>query len=125
MGMSAPARRTVHPGRVVVVHGPADPALDIMLRGGGLVPVHGAAIWAAPLPTSAPPDPENPSAAPAGSGKLLLTIVEAAERLSVGRSTIYELINRGDLEVVHLGRAARVPAAAVAELVDVLRGSVR
>jgi excisionase family DNA binding protein len=115
--------------RVVVVHGPADPALDGVLRGGGLVPVHeaeGAVIWASPLLGSSPVrDPENLSAALEGSGKLLLTIVEAAERLSVGRSTVYELVNRRELEVVHVGRSVRVPAAAVAGLVEELRAAGR
>jgi excisionase family DNA binding protein len=106
--------------RVVVVHGHVDPALDVMLRSSGLVPVHeaeGAVIWAPPTT----PVPENPSAAPEGSGKLLLTIMEVAERLSVGRSTVYELINRGTLEVVHVGRAVRVPAIAVERMVAGLR----
>jgi len=29
--------------------------------------------------------------------------------LSVGRTTVYELIGAGDLEAVHIGRAVRVP----------------
>ncbi|MBW3649330.1 MAG: helix-turn-helix domain-containing protein [Actinobacteria bacterium] len=55
--------------------------------------------------------------------RLLLTVVEAAEVLGIGRSTMYELIRAGEVEVVHLGRCARVPATALEEFVELLRGS--
>jgi excisionase family DNA binding protein len=51
-------------------------------------------------------------------GVLLLTIVEAARVLSIGRTTMYELVAAGAIEVVHIGRSARVPVAALAEYVD-------
>ena len=51
----------------------------------------------------------------------LLTINEAAARLRVGRSTAYELIASGQLEVVHIGRSARVPADAIDQFVQNLR----
>jgi len=38
---------------------------------------------------------------------------ECARRLSCGRSTIYELINTGDLVRVKLGRAARITSESV------------
>jgi excisionase family DNA binding protein len=41
--------------------------------------------------------------------QLLLTIPQAAQRLGVGRTTVYELTNAGELEVVHIGRCARIP----------------
>jgi excisionase family DNA binding protein len=44
---------------------------------------------------------------------LLLTAVEAAQMLSVGRTTVYELITAGDLETVHIGRCMRIPADSV------------
>ncbi len=53
--------------------------------------------------------------------RLLLTIVEAADVLGIGRSTMYELIRIGQVEVVHVGRCARVPAAALDEFVERLR----
>ena len=53
----------------------------------------------------------------AESERLLLTVPEAAERLAVGRSTIYELTATGELEVVHIGRCARIPVASLAEFV--------
>lgn len=40
--------------------------------------------------------------------RLLLGIPEAARSLSVSRSTAYELIKNGDLEVTHIGRRALV-----------------
>ena len=45
--------------------------------------------------------------------RLLLTVVEAATMLGVGRTKAYELIAGGELQVVHIGRAARVPLVAV------------
>ena len=53
--------------------------------------------------------------------RLLLTVREAAHALGVGRSTVYELINAGELEVVHIGRACRVPVAVVEAYVERLR----
>jgi excisionase family DNA binding protein len=46
-----------------------------------------------------------------GVSPLLLTIPQAAAVLSVGRTTVYELIGAGDLEAVHIGRSVRVPVA--------------
>ncbi len=52
---------------------------------------------------------------------LLFTVCQAAEVLSVSRSTAYRLIDSGELEVVRIGRSVRVPVAAVVEFVDRLR----
>jgi excisionase family DNA binding protein len=62
-------------------------------------------------------------ASPGNTGELvlLLTIEDAAKALGVGRSTIYELIGKGDLEVVHIGRSARVPVESVQSFVGRLR----
>jgi excisionase family DNA binding protein len=53
---------------------------------------------------------------------LLLTIVEAARVLSIGRTTMYELVGSGEIDVVHIGRSARVPVDALEEFVDRQRG---
>lgn len=45
--------------------------------------------------------------------KLLVSIMEAASLLSVGRSTIYKLVNSGDLKVVKLGCSARITMASI------------
>jgi len=64
-----------------------------------------------------------PSAAPRRTDpdRLLLTVRQAAELLAIGRTTAYELIAAGELEVVHIGRSARVPVDAVDALVTRLR----
>lgn len=42
--------------------------------------------------------------------RLAYTPQEAADELRVCRATIYNLIARGELRVVKLGRATRIPA---------------
>lgn len=49
---------------------------------------------------------------------LLLTVVEAAALLGVGRTTVYELLARGDLTAVRIGRCRRVPRAIVDAYVE-------
>ena len=55
---------------------------------------------------------------------ILLTIPEAARLLSIGRTMAYKLISAGELEVVHIGRAARVPVDAVREYVERRRAEI-
>lgn len=50
----------------------------------------------------------------------LIRIDEAARYLSVGRSTLYELIARGDVPTIHIGRAVRVPTEALKDYVRTL-----
>lgn len=45
--------------------------------------------------------------------KVLLTVPEAAARLSLSRATTYQLVRRGDLPCVRVGRTVRVPARAL------------
>lgn len=42
--------------------------------------------------------------------RLLFRVREAANRLDVSVSQIYNLINRGDISTVKLGEAIRIPA---------------
>jgi excisionase family DNA binding protein len=49
--------------------------------------------------------------------KLLLSPSEAAERLSMGRSKIYELMRRGELRSVKIGGCRRIPRAALDDFV--------
>ena len=49
---------------------------------------------------------------------LLVTIVEAAQMLGIGRSKAYELVNAGELPVVRIGRAVRVPTEFVERYVE-------
>ena len=54
---------------------------------------------------------------------LLLTVEQAAERLRLGRTTVYALISTGELESVTIGRLRRIPAEALPEYVSRLRQS--
>lgn len=56
---------------------------------------------------------------------LLLTMREAAAALRIGRSTVYELVAAGDLEVVHIGRSARVPVDELRRFVERHTGRLR
>ena len=49
--------------------------------------------------------------------RALITPQEVAEMLSVSRSTVYALVQRGELPAVRSRRGFRVPAAAVQEWV--------
>lgn len=42
-----------------------------------------------------------------------LTVKEVARRLAVGRTTVYELIAKGDLVAIRIGRARRIPESAL------------
>ncbi|WP_327235755.1 excisionase family DNA-binding protein [Streptomyces sp. NBC_01317] len=53
----------------------------------------------------------------------LLTVEEAARRLTIGRTVCFRLIASGELESVTLGRLRRVPADAIPEYVARLRQS--
>lgn len=41
---------------------------------------------------------------------VLLTVEEAAQRLNVGRTTMYSLVSRGEVESVTIGRLRRIPS---------------
>jgi excisionase family DNA binding protein len=57
--------------------------------------------------------------------KLLFTMEEAAEVLSVSRSTVYDLVRMRLLDTVLIGRSRRVPASALKDLVGRLRAPER
>lgn len=48
---------------------------------------------------------------------LLLTVSQAADRLELGRSLVYELVMRGEIASIKVGRARRIPAAALDQFV--------
>ena len=54
--------------------------------------------------------------------RILLTPTEAARALGIGRSKLYELLQAGDLESIHIGACRRIPADALTALVTRLRG---
>lgn len=49
---------------------------------------------------------------------LLVRVEEAARLLSLGRSTIYELMDSGELPSVRCGTARRIPVAALRKWVE-------
>ncbi|MGW3090083.1 helix-turn-helix domain-containing protein [Streptomyces sp. NPDC001108] len=54
----------------------------------------------------------------APADRLLYRPEEAAEVLSIGRSTLYELMTAGLLEYVKLGRCRRIRRSALEQYVD-------
>ena len=54
--------------------------------------------------------------------QLLVTPEEAARRLSVGRTTIYELMASGELQSVNIVRCRRVPVSSLSLFVNRLIG---
>ena len=52
--------------------------------------------------------------------RLLLRPAEAAKRLGIGRTKVYELMRSGELRSVKIGAARRVSATALAEFVAAL-----
>jgi excisionase family DNA binding protein len=52
------------------------------------------------------------------SVRLLLRVGEVAERLPISRSQAFKLVWSGQLRSVRIGRAVRVPTAALTEFVD-------
>ena len=49
--------------------------------------------------------------------KVLLTIEEAAEAMSLGRTFVYELVMRNDIQSVKVGRKRRIPTFALQDFV--------
>ncbi len=50
--------------------------------------------------------------------KLLLRVNEVAERLQLGRATVYQMIAAGELPTFRKGRAVRVPTRALEAWID-------
>jgi excisionase family DNA binding protein len=50
--------------------------------------------------------------------RTLLTFEEAAHRLSVSRTTLYALVERGAFPVIRIGTAVRIPSSAIQEWVE-------
>ena len=58
---------------------------------------------------------------PGAHEALLLTVPEAARLLAIGRTSLYRLIQDGDLRVVKIGRATRVALVDLRAFVDEAR----
>lgn len=48
---------------------------------------------------------------------LLMTVESAAEMLSIGRTRMFDLINKGEVSSVIIGRSRRVPLVALQQYV--------
>lgn len=69
--------------------------------------------------TSTPPSP-SPDADPPSSGRrLALSVDEAAALIGVSRDLVYDLVARGEIPSVRLGRRIVVPRRALEEAMDV------
>lgn len=53
-----------------------------------------------------------------GPSKLLLTVTEACQILTISRSKLYELLNSGHLPSVHIGRSRRIRMKDVEDFVN-------
>ena len=53
--------------------------------------------------------------------KLLLTVQEAAERLGIGRTLMYEIVLHGRIGTVRIGRCRRISPADLHDFVERLR----
>jgi excisionase family DNA binding protein len=51
-------------------------------------------------------------------GQLLYKPEQAAARLGIGRAKLYELMGRGEIDSVQIGRARRISARALEEFVQ-------
>jgi excisionase family DNA binding protein len=65
---------------------------------------------ALPQPTAQPIGPADPE-----PSLTLLTVEEAARRLSLGRTTLYALLKTGAITSVKVGRLRRIPAEALTD----------
>ena len=57
--------------------------------------------------------------------RLLLTVEEAADRLGIGRSLMYELIGNREIASIRVGRLRRVPLESLTDYVAALRHQAR
>ena len=68
------------------------------------------------LPEAAARHVERSPASPTGSDRLVLTVDEAAYLLNISRGLAYELVARGELPAIRLGRRIVIPRVAMEEL---------
>ena len=76
-------------------------------------------VLVAPEPRRRPVAPEqvvNVNVVP--DERMLLTVVEAARRLGIGRSSLYRLLDGGQIRSIHVGRSRRIPVDALVQFVN-------
>ncbi|MGH3026216.1 MAG: helix-turn-helix domain-containing protein [Gaiellaceae bacterium] len=62
-----------------------------------------------------------PTTNPIHSEPLVYTIPEAATALRISRTKLYELLDSGEIESIHIGRSRKIPADALRTYIDRLR----
>ncbi|SDC74177.1 helix-turn-helix domain-containing protein [Actinokineospora iranica] len=62
---------------------------------------------------------------PAGQGRTLLTVEQAAAQLAISRTRMFALIKAGHIHSVRIGRLRRVPLEALAAYVQGLTDAQR
>ena len=79
------------------------------------------------VPRRGRPDATGPGTAPRPrtlnvtvrtDDRILLSVEDAAERLDIGRTMLYEPISAGAIHAIHVGRLRKVPVEALREYVD-------
>jgi excisionase family DNA binding protein len=50
--------------------------------------------------------------------KLLLTVVEAADAVGLGKTKLYELVSSGEIVSIQIGKARRIPVHALEDWVS-------
>jgi excisionase family DNA binding protein len=84
--------------------------------------------------TSPDPSPDtSPDSSLEGDGKtvqqgevqrpLLLTVKEAAALIGIGRSTLYRLMEAGEVDSIHIGTSRRIPLQSAYAFVERVTGS--
>jgi excisionase family DNA binding protein len=53
-----------------------------------------------------------------GDNRIALTVEEAAERLGIGRTLMYQLLATGEVRSLRVGRLRRIPVDALTEYVE-------
>lgn len=56
---------------------------------------------------------------------LLLRVPEVCELLAIGRSTVYLLLARGELDAVHIGRSVRITTESAVAYVELRKSTGR
>ena len=69
------------------------------------------------MTTTTAPISTSPPTHVAGDDRLVFTVAEAGELLGISRAFAYELVARGELPVIRLGRRRLVPKVALLALV--------
>ena len=57
--------------------------------------------------------------------KLTLSVRQAAARLQISRNLTYELIRQKQIPAIHLGKRILIPVAALEELLEKARNSIK